>query len=218
MLRLLVLTLLLANAAFFAWSHGLLLAWGVGPTQQSEPQRLQQQLRPDAVRVLSPRELQEAEMLAAQGPRPPECLQTAALDPAQISPLRAVLDTWPPGTWTLEPVTEPARWIVYMGKYTDVEEVARKRAELRKLAVSFEAPANPELEPGLSLGSYPSEAAATAQLAVLADKGVRTARVVQERPEQKGQRLYLAAVDDGLRPRLDALKTALAGKTLRPCR
>ena len=42
MLRFLVLLLLLANAGFYAWSHGLLLAWGVGPTQQSEPQRLQQ--------------------------------------------------------------------------------------------------------------------------------------------------------------------------------
>ena len=218
MLRLLVLLLLLANAAFFAWSHGLLLAWGVGPTQQSEPQRLQQQLRPEAVRVLSASELKEAETLAAQGPRPPECLQTAALDPAQVGPLRAQLDTWPSGSWTLEPVTEPARWIVYMGKYPDVEQVARKRAELRQLGISFESPANPQLEPGLSLGSFPTEAAATAQRDVLADKGVRTARVVQERPEQKGQRLHLPAVDDSLRPRLDQLKTVLASKPLRPCR
>src|SRR5205085_10899995 len=105
MLRLLVLLLLLANAAFFAWSHGLLRAWGVGPTQQSEPQRVQQQLRPETVRVLSASELQQAEMLAAQGPRPPECLLTPTLEPAQIGPLRAVLDTWPTGSWTLEPVT-----------------------------------------------------------------------------------------------------------------
>jgi hypothetical protein len=218
MLRLLVLLLLLANAAFFAWSHGLLLAWGVGPTQQSEPQRLQQQLRPEAVRVLSAGELQQAETLAAQGPQPPECLQTASLEPAQIGPLRAVLDTWPTGSWLLEPVTEPARWIVYMGKYADVEEVARKRAELRKRGVSFEAPANPALEPGLSLGSFASEAAATAQLEAFAEQGVRTARVVQERPEQKGQRLHLPAVDDNLRPRLDQLKSVLASKPLRPCR
>jgi hypothetical protein len=35
MLRLFVLLLLLANAAFFAWSQGLLMAWGIGPPQQS---------------------------------------------------------------------------------------------------------------------------------------------------------------------------------------
>jgi hypothetical protein len=218
MLRLIVLLLLLANGAFFAWSQGLLLPWGLGPTQQSEPQRLQQQVRPESVRVLKPEELRAFETIAAQGPRPPECLQTPALDEAQVAPLRTALQSWPAGSWAIEGVTEPARWIIYMGKYPDVEQVARKRAELRRLGISFEAPSRPDLEPGLALGSFASEAAATNQLNALADRGVRTARVLQERPEQRGQRLTLPAVDDALRPRLDDLKTALASKTLRPCR
>ncbi|HEY0825681.1 MAG TPA: SPOR domain-containing protein [Ramlibacter sp.] len=218
MLRLIVLLLLLANAGFFAWSQGLLQPWGLGPAQQSEPQRLQQQVRPDAVRVLPADELRRVEQLAAQAPRPPECLQTAALDDAQVAPLRNLLESWPAGSWTLEPVTEPARWIVYMGKYPGVEQVARKRAELRQLGISFEALSNPELEPGLSLGSYASEAAATTQLNVLAERGVRTARVLQERPEQRGQRLLLPAVDDSLRPRVAELTSVLASKPLRPCR
>jgi len=217
MLRLLVLVLLLANAAFFAWSQGLLLAWGVGPLQQSEPQRVQQQVQPRAVRVLPASELKQVEALAAQAPRPPECLQTAALDLAQLGPLRTVLEAWPPGSWSLDTVTEPARWIIYMGKYPGMEQVARKRAELRQIGVSFESP-GPELEPGLSLGTFTSEAAANRQLEEVAVKGVRTARVLQERPEQKVQRLQLPAVDDTLRPRLDDLKFALAGKPLRPCR
>lgn len=217
MLRLLVLLLLLANAAFFAWSQGLLLAWGLGPTQQKEPQRMQQQVRPEAVRVLPIGELRQLEDAAAQAPRPPECLQSAVLDAGQVTPLRNVLESWPAGSWSLEPVAEPARWILYMGKYTGAEQVARKRAELRQKGISFEAPA-PELEPGLSLGSFPTEAAANAQLAVLADKGVRTARVLQERPAQNGQRLVLPAVDDSLRPRLDEIRFALATQALRPCR
>lgn len=217
MLRLLVLLLLLANAAFFAWSQGMLLAWGLGPTQQAEPQRVQQQVRPEAVRILPPGELRQVEAAAAQGPRPPECLQSPVLDAAQVPPLRTALDAWPAGSWTLQPVAEPARWIIYMGKYAGPEQVARKRAELRQFGITFEAPA-PELEPGLSLGSFPSEAAANAQLAVLAEKGVRTARVVQERPEQNGQRLVLPALDDTLRPRLDEIRVALASKPLRPCR
>ena len=89
---------------------------------------------------------------------------------------------------------------------------------MRQLGVSFEAPTNPEREPGLSLGAYPNEPAARRQLDVLAERGVRTARVVQERPEQRGQRLLLPAVDDNLRPRLDELKAALGTRTLRPCR
>lgn len=218
MLRLIVLLLLLANGVFFAWSQGLLLAWGLGPAQQSEPQRLQQQVRPDSIRVLRRDELRQLEAFAAQAPRPPECLQTPALDESQLALLRGALGSWPAGSWSLESVSEPARWIVYMGKFADVEQVARKRAELRQLGISFEPLANPELEPGLSLGGYPSESAAGTRLNALAERGVRTARVVQERPEQRGQRLTLPAVDDNLRLRLDELKKVLATKPLRPCR
>jgi len=218
MLRLIVLLLVLANAGFYAWSHGLLLAWGLGPAQQSEPQRVQQQIRPDAVRVLGADELRTLETQLAQAPRPPECLLSPMLEEATVATLRPMLQTWPAGSWSLEPATEPARWIVYMGPYPGVEQVARKRAELRQLGISFEAVGNPALEPGLSLGGFPGEAAASQQLAALAERGVRTARVVQERPEQRGQRLTLPAVDDSLRPRVEELKPVLSTKTLRPCR
>jgi hypothetical protein len=218
MLRLIVLALLLANGAFYAWSQGLLLPWGFGPAQEAEPQRVVQQVHPETVRVLRSEELRRVEAQLAQAPRPPECLASATLDEPQLGPLRTVLQTWPAGSWNIEPVVEPPRWIVYMGKYGDVEQVARKRAELRQLGISFEAPASPELEPGLALGRFTSEAAAQQLLQELAGRGVRTARVVQEKPEQRGQRLLLPAVDDDLRPRLDELKTALGPKTLRPCR
>jgi hypothetical protein len=218
MLRLIVLLLLLANGGYYAWAHGYLLAWGVGPAQQSEPQRLEQQVRPEAVRVLRGDELRRVETAAAQAPKPPECLASTALDEAAVTALRPVLEGWPSGSWSFEPLVEPPRWIIYMGKYAGVEQVARKRAELRQIGVSFEALANPDLEPGLSLGGFATEAAATRQLEVLAERGVRTARVVQERPEQRGQRLLLPVVDDNLRPRLDELKPALASRTLRSCR
>jgi hypothetical protein len=218
MLRLIVLVLLLANGVFYAWSHGLLLAWGVGPTQQSEPQRVVQQVRPEAVRVLSADELRRVETQLAQAPRPPECLASPLLDEAAAGTLRTALESWPQGAWSLEPVTEPPRWIVYMGPYPGLEQVARKRAELRQLGVSFEPVANPQLEPGLSLGSHPNEASAAQQLATLAERGVRTARVVQERAEQRGLRLLLPAVDDALRPRLEELRPALGARSLRPCR
>jgi hypothetical protein len=218
MLRLIVLLLLLANGGYFAWSQGYLLPWGLGPLQQAEPQRLAQQIRPEAIRVLPPEELRRIETAAAQAPRPPECLATPALEDAAAAALRATLESWPAGSWSIEPQVLPARWIVYMGKYAGVEQVARKRAELRQLGVSFEALANPQLEPGLSLGGFTSEADAARQLQALADRGVRTAHVVQERPEQRGQRLVLPVVDDNLRPRLAELKAALGAQTLRPCR
>ncbi len=52
MLRLLILSLLLANLAYFAWAQGALAALGLKPLQLSEPARLQQQVQPDLWRVI----------------------------------------------------------------------------------------------------------------------------------------------------------------------
>jgi hypothetical protein len=218
MLRLAVLLLLLANALYFAWTQGLLLGWGAGPVQQSEPQRMAQQIRPEAVRVLRPDEARRIEAAAAAATRAPECLAAGPFDITQSSALRTLLEAWPAGSWQLEPMVEPGRWIVYMGKYATADMVTRKKGELRQLGITFDTLANPALEPGLSLGGHPTEAEARRQLEALVERGVRTARVVQERPEQRGQRLVLPAVDENLRPRVDEMRTALNGKALRGCR
>jgi hypothetical protein len=215
MLRLIVLLLLLANAAYFAWSQGLLASTGFAPVQQSEPQRIAQQIRPEAVRVLPGDEAKRIEIAAA--PKT-ECLQAGLYTESEATVLKQALDGWPSGSWSIDPATEPARWIAYMGKFPDASSLEKKKAELRSLNVSFEPLANPSLEPGISLGGYPTEAAAKQQLQALTQKGVRTANVVQERAEAKGQLLKLPSVDDALRPKLDDLKSALAGKPLKPCR
>ena len=217
MLRLTVLLLLLANAGYFAWSQTLLASWGFAPAQQSEPHRVEQQIKPQAVRVLSADESRRIDV-SSGALRPQECLQAAPLDDGQATTLKVALESWPSGSWSLEPTVEPARWILYMGKYQTPENVARKRAELRQLGISFEALANATLEPGLSLGGFATEAEATRQLESLAQRGVRTAKVVQERAEVRGQLLKLAAIDDTLRPRLDELKAGLGPRSLRPCR
>ena len=217
MLRLIVLLLLLANGAYFSYAHGLLAAWGVAPVQQSEPQRVSQQIRPEALRILGPDEVKRLEVAAA-APKPAECLQAGPLDDGQAAALRASLSAWPAGSWTLEPTVAPARWIVYMGRYPTADAVNKKKAELRYLGVSFQALVNPALEPGLSLGGFKTEEEANQQLGLLAQRGVRTARVVVERPELRGQLLKFPSVDDTVRPRLDDVKTALAGKPLHSCR
>ena len=53
MLRALVLALLLANAGYLAWTRGLLAGYGFAPAAQSEPQRLTQQIRPEAMQLLT---------------------------------------------------------------------------------------------------------------------------------------------------------------------
>jgi hypothetical protein len=221
MLRLIVLLLLLANGLYYAWSHGLLQAYGLAPVQQTEPQRLTQQLHPERLRLLGADEVKRLEAATAQTslpPRPTECLQAGLYDERQATALRQALDTaLPQGSWEFENGVEPERWIVYMGKYPDNDTLNKKLAELRSLNIRFEPLSNPALSPGLSLAAYPSEAAAKDGLAQFASRGVRTARVVQERAELRGQWLRLPQADASLKQRLDNLKAALAGKALRPC-
>lgn len=222
MLRLLVLILLLANGLFFAWSQGLLAPYGWEPASQAEPQRLTQQIAPERLHLLKPEELRrlEAEATAAASAAPAmECLQAGLFDENQADALRqALASALPADTWTLESGLVPARWILYMGRYADTEAVNKKRAQLRSLNIRFEPLSGPALEPGLSLGSYPTEAAANEALAQLAGRGVRTARVLQERAEVRGHWLKFPQADDALKQSLAPLRTALAGKPLRPCR
>ncbi len=51
MLRLLILLLLLANVAYFAWTQGALAKLGLAPTHQTEPERVQQQVHPELLLV-----------------------------------------------------------------------------------------------------------------------------------------------------------------------
>jgi len=53
MLRLLLLALILANGLYFAWTQGLLRAYGFAPAQQSEPQCLGPNLLFQALRLAS---------------------------------------------------------------------------------------------------------------------------------------------------------------------
>ena len=105
-----------------------------------------------------------------------------------------------------------------MGKYPSVEALAKKRSELASLNLRFEPLSNPALEFGLSLGGFATQEAATAELANLSRRGVRTARVLLEREEVRGAQLKITLADDVMRQRLEELKEALAGKPVRPCR
>ena len=248
MLRLAVIVLLLANAGYYAWSQGLLRPLGYAPQEQSEPQRMNQQIRPETLQILkvnpsktssaappgststpTPIPTSPSQATAANdSPAPPttpaapapadsaECLQAGVFDDRQAEALRTAAAGLPAGSWALEPTPIPGRWMVYMGRFDDIETLDRKRAELRARKVDHDR-AGGTLELGLSLGRFASKEAAERELTNLGTKGVRTARVVQERAEAPGFTLRLPAVNDALRAQLDALRTAMAGKTLRAC-
>ena len=235
MLRLAVIVLLLANAGYYAWSHGWLRSWGLAPVEQSEPQRMAQQIRPETLRILrarettpeAPSDASEAPASAPPAPAPAAmaasapatvCLQAGTLDQRQADAVRTAAAALPQGSWSLESTPIPGRWMVYLGRFADDEALAKKRAELRARKVPFDRPNNPTLEPGLSLGRFSSEEAAQRALTTLGNQGVRTARVVVERAEAPGFTLRLPALDSATRAQVETqLRPALGEKRLRTC-
>jgi len=231
MLRIALMILLLANAGYFAWSQGALASLGWAPQQHTEPERLQQQLRPETLQLQAPA---PAETATAQGgtapPQPApasveaaaapagpaQCLQAGIYDDNASDTLRrALVLQFPEGSWSLTELTQPGRWMVYMGKFADNQALEKKRAELVARKLDHDR-AGGTLEPGLSLGRFSSEEAATRELTQLVRQGVRSARVVQERPDKHGFILRLPAATPALRAQLEALP-AFGDKALRAC-
>lgn len=229
MLRLIVLVLLVLNLGYYAWGQGWLLAYGWGPGQQREPQRVAQQVHPEAVTVLLGKDIAPAlppaafaPSLAASGAPVPQvataCWQMAELDVQQADTLRPLLKAhFSDNAWGLDETRLPARWMVYMGKYTQAEELAKKRDQLTQLKVPFSPLNNTAFSPGFSLGVFSSEEAANIALQDVARRGVRSAKVVQERPDILTYRLRLPAVGAADQAALAAIKAALPGKTLDVC-
>lgn len=234
MLRLAVIALLLANAGYYAYTQGWLRSAGLALPEQAEPQRVQQQIRPETLKVLRT----QGTTAAPTPPTPPaaaadagasataaaapaadagECLQAGIFDEKQATALRTAAASLPQGSWTLEPTPITGRWMIYMGRFDDQETLDKKRAELRARKVDFDR-AGGTLELGLSLGRFSTEEAAQRGLTALNAQGVRTARVILERQAAPGFMLKLPAVTDAQRQQwLATLRPAMAGKTLGSC-
>lgn len=256
MLRLIVLALVLANMGYFAWSHHLLRDLRIGPSEEAEPHRMAQQIRPDVLRIVrtagtgdlpappqaAPPQSPEpappapapatvpvpvsvpvvpastASAASSSTPTPTACLQAGIFDSDQAETLRRTLSKkLPTGSWSLNKVSQPGRWMVYMGRFTDNETLNKKRNELKARNVSFERPGVAALEPGLTLGRFATEDAAERALVKLNTRGVRSARVVQEREETPGFVLRLPAADADTIAQLRAMRRVLGDKNLRSC-
>lgn len=227
-----MLALVLANAGYYVWSEGLLAAYGLAPARQAEPERLALQIRPEAMRLLA-----EAPAPPAINPAPPAvpvpvpppqrateaaqspCMRTGPFNEKQVVALERRLRTaaLPSGSWVFENTPGAGRWVVYLGRYVSQEALGRRRARLEQQGVAFETPVSPVLRPGLVLATFGSKAEAENALAQMTEPGLRSAKVVVERPELTSQWLKFPAADAQLQARLESLKPALGDRPLQPC-
>lgn len=217
MRRLIALLLVLFNGLFLMWSQGL---WQPvsGPQDPTEPQRVRQQIHPDALKPLSEQALREMEKTAESHSRTPQCLVAGVFDERQVRLLEQQLTAnWPAGSWTLEPARATARWIIYMGKLANAEALERKSAELAHLKVTATPIQNPSLQPGLLLGAFESQTDAAQALQAMSQQGVRTARVIMERAERKGQVLRLPKADAKQQAMLPSLNALVDNPEWRAC-
>ena len=216
-MRALVGLLLLANLLFFAWSQGWLdEVSGVRATGDREPERLARQVRPESLRVLTPQAVAAAAS-AAEGRL--VCLQAGPFDAEGVAAAEAALSsTLPSGTWARQSIQQPARWILYMGRYSSRDAMQRKEQELARVRVPFEPMSNaPELEPGLLLGRYAEREAADAALARLTQRGVQGGRVIALAQPATLHLLRVDRADAELAQKVTALRLDALGRGFVPC-
>ena len=158
MLKWLVMALLAANVAFFAWTQGWLDGVvGVRALGDREPGRLAQQVRPDSVVILTPTAVAAAASAAsaagsaassaASSATPAAsgavvgsaCLEAGPFSSLELTAAEAALSNlMPASAWTRVAVDVPGSWVLYMGPYPLSELRSKKKAELRRRGLEFE--------------------------------------------------------------------------------
>ncbi len=85
MMRWILALLLLLNALTLAWQWDAFATWGVGPNTAREPERMQQQLRPDGLKIETSAAA-EKRMASERAAAAQTAASEAAADPAPTKP------------------------------------------------------------------------------------------------------------------------------------
>ena len=207
MLKIVVLILLALNAALFALIGGYL-----EPLYPSgrEPQRLQQQLGADKLRLLGKNATQPATAAVpppvAEAPAAPTavsvaCFELGDFSRAESTRLEAQLAALSlTDRITRRAISDGSSFMVYIPSQGDKEAADRKSGELRRLQVKdfYVLQEAGELRYAISLGVFKSRAAAEQHLAELVQQGVRSARIGARGAGLNKVALQLRGLDDAM--------------------
>jgi hypothetical protein len=235
-MRGLLIALVVANLLVLAWSLDVLP--GVSRHREREPERLRQQVHPEAVQLITPTAASAALQAAAAqrsniAAAPSLAAASAAADASatvclEAGPFaagevaaaeRGLRDLkWPGIEWTPQRSERGGSYIVYQGRFADETAMARRRDDYRRQQITAEEVRNsPDLQPGLQFGRYDTRAAADGALAQLAQQGVKAARVVTINIPVVVTLLRVERADGALAARLTQLNLPPAGSGFRPC-
>jgi cell division septation protein DedD len=159
---------------------------------------------------------------AANAPRNAKafCIEAGPFSAAEYASAEAMVrPLMPSGFWTRHPVSIQGMWLVYMGPYTEADQLQRKQDELKRIKdLDFEVVRTPaNLAQGISLGRFSKRENADNQLEILKGRGIRTARIVNLRPAAELQLIRVPRADVDTQVKLAGLKLP-QGKGFTACR
>ena len=211
-MRTLFFLLLLANVVFLAFGRfGDVLFPG-------ESQLLQQQINPQAIRVLPASQMAKA--AAGKREKTVACLEWGAFVGGEVRRANETRAQLAPGAKLAQRrVDETATWWVFMPPQGSRQAAAIKTGELNRLGIVdyFIVQEDPKFRFAISLGVFSTEEAAKNRLEQLRSKGVRTAQVGAR--DTQFQRIWFQVRDvpEAVVAKLNELKQGFPGSELKDC-
>lgn len=214
-MRTLFFLLLLANVVFFAYGRlGDVLFPG-------ESQLLQQQINPQAIRVLAAAQLAKA--APAKREKTVACLEWGAFLGAEVGradEALAPLAVLAPGAKLAQRrVDETATWWVFIPPQGSRQAATVKTGELKRLGIDdyFIVQEDPKVRFAISLGVFRTQEAATNRLEQLRSKGVRSAQIGAR--DTQVQRIWFQVRDvpEAVAAKLNDLRQGFPGSELKEC-
>jgi hypothetical protein len=217
-MKLAFLLLALANLVFFAWQQGV---FGGLPEAGREPERVNRQVEPERIHVLTQAEVQALRVKAKEIPReaPPAPSPGTSAAPAPIAAgelagsacvevgdftienserVRQRLATLAAGErLTARSVEAPGWFMVFVPPFKTRGEADRKAEELRKAGVKelLVITDNSPMRYGIALGSFKDQDLAVRHFNDLERRGIKGVRVADKPSNVQVTRFQVRAVD-----------------------
>ncbi len=214
-MRTLFFLLLLANVVFFAYGRlGEVLFPG-------ESQLLQQQINPQAIRLLPVAQLAKA--AAVKREKTVACLEWGAFVGGEVGradEALAPLAVLAPGAKLAQRrVEETATWWVFIPPQVSRQAATIKTAELKRLGIEdyFIVQEDPAVRFAISLGVFRTQEAARNRLEQLRSKGVRTAQVGARDTQVQKIWFQVRDVPEAVVAKLNDLRQGFPGSELKDC-